>query len=440
MCSLSYNIRYYSLLSWVGMWVGLMLIGVAAFDLSRYIVLCTRFLHDIYAVFVCTIYIADGIEGVVDRFSNVEWDQAFFAFYLALFCVLFALGFYYLDRFELVFNRRWRHALSDYAVPISVGLCIWISYAVKDNVQVERIAMPRDFAPTLEGRSWYQGLGLGDGDGWKLALVSFVASIPIVALFYIDHLFSCILGQNRPELLKKGEYYHSSMLVTGVCNLVLPSFGMPFVTASLPHSPQFTKALTDYDKTTSPPKVLKVHESRNAPLVVYILCFFGLIFPAILEFCPVGVVNGILTFVGLQGILPFSGNQFIDRCVLLLTHPSEFPTAPENEPHSYLRLPWYRIHMYTCVQLLCLLACWGMRFTGPFSLAFPLVVVGFVPLRLYVLPKFFTHEELELLDHEGSEMPHEIASTASGGDSSQKKLMTGTEGVFTFHCQPGEVG
>ena len=95
------------------MWVGLMLIGVAAFDLSRYIVLCTRFLHDIYAVFVCTIYIADGIEGVVDRFSNVGWDQAFFAFYLALFCVLFALGFYYLDRFELVFNRRWRHALSE---------------------------------------------------------------------------------------------------------------------------------------------------------------------------------------------------------------------------------------------------------------------------------------------------------------------------------------
>ena len=69
-----------------------------------------------------------------------------------------------------------------------------------------------------------------------------------------------------------------------------------------------------------------------------------------------------------------------------------------------------------------------MRFTGPFSLAFPLVVVGFVPLRLYVLPKFFTHEELELLDHEGSEMPHEIASNASGGDSSQKKIMTGTEG------------
>ena len=71
--------------------------------------------------------------------------------------------------------------------------------------------------------------------------------------------------------MKKGDYYHSSMLVTGVCNLLLPSFGLPFVTASLPHSPQFTKALTDYDKTVSPQRVVKVHESRVAPLIVYIV-------------------------------------------------------------------------------------------------------------------------------------------------------------------------
>ena len=80
------------------MWVGVSLILIAAFDLCQYIVLCTRFLHDIYAVFVCTIYITDGINGVVERFAEVEWDQAFFAFFLALFCLLFALGFYYLDR------------------------------------------------------------------------------------------------------------------------------------------------------------------------------------------------------------------------------------------------------------------------------------------------------------------------------------------------------
>jgi len=41
-----------------------------------------------------------------------------------------------------------------------------------------------------------------------------------------------------------------------------------------------------------------------------------------------------------------------------------------------------------------------MRFKGTFSIAFPLVVVGFIPLRLYVLPKFFTKEELDALNSE----------------------------------------
>lgn len=53
-----------------------------------------------------------------------------------------------------------------------------------------------------ERRAWYQGTN----GQFVVAMVGLVASIPIVALFYIDHLFSCILGQ-KPELgLKKGEY------------------------------------------------------------------------------------------------------------------------------------------------------------------------------------------------------------------------------------------
>ena len=37
-----------------------------------------------------------------------------------------------------------------------------------------------------------------------------------------------------------------------------------------------------------------------------------------------------------------------------------------------------------------------MLFTGPFDLVFPLVVVGFVPIHSYLLPKSFSTEELEL--------------------------------------------
>ena len=78
---------------------------------------------------------------------------------------------------------------------------------------MERISLPRNFEPTYpsydeddananqDKRDWYQGLVGGD---MKLALISFVAAIPIVALFYIDHLVSCILGQKKELGLRKG--------------------------------------------------------------------------------------------------------------------------------------------------------------------------------------------------------------------------------------------
>mmetsp|Transcript_29619 Transcript_29619/g.34070 ORF Transcript_29619/g.34070 Transcript_29619/m.34070 type:complete len:607 (-) Transcript_29619:47-1867(-) len=418
------NVDYYALISWVGCWVGTFLIIIAALDLARYIALCTRFLHDIYAVFVCTIYISDGIIGMWERFDLVEWDQAFFAFYLALFCILFSLAFHYMDRMS-IFTPVIRQVIADYAVPLAVVLCVWVSYSVKDHVSVARIALPRNLEPTYydedlqQKRSWFQGISGsnnddGSNDTMTLAIVSAIASIPIVALFYIDHLFSCILGQKSELGLQKGEYYHSSLFITGICNLVLPSFGLPFVTASLPHSPQFIKSLTDYDKSCTPWKVIHVHESRLAPMLVYALCFTCLVVPSFIEMCPEGVVNGILTFVGLQGILPGTGNQLIDRCVLLLTGPSQFSNLQQQSDSQapYAELPWRRVHLYTFLQLVCLAACWGMRFTGPFALAFPLVIVGFVPLRLMVLPKIFSEFELSKLDAGDSSS----SSDSSSGD------------------------
>jgi len=270
----------------------------------------------------CTIYIEDDIIETLERFESVDWSEAFFAGYLAMLCIFFSLGFYYFDQ-SSIFNDTLRQGISDYAVPLAVVICIRISYKVSGNVDVFRIKMPRNFQPIHadgyygEKRSWYQGFG-----GSRLVVdVSLIASVPIVALFYIDHLFSCILSQKPELVIKKGEYYHSSMLVAGICNMILPSFGIPFVTALLAHSPQFTKALSEYDKNKTPWKINKVHESRVAPTLVYVLCCCGLVVPSVLELCPEGVVNGIMAFVGLQA-----------------------------------QLSWYRIHIYTMVQLVCLAA------------------------------------------------------------------------------------
>jgi len=55
-----------------------------------------------------------------------------------MFCIFFSLGFYYFDRASIL-NYTLRHGFSDYAVPLSIVICIWISYTVKDHVDVARI-------------------------------------------------------------------------------------------------------------------------------------------------------------------------------------------------------------------------------------------------------------------------------------------------------------
>lgn len=117
--------------------------------------------------------------------------------------------------------------------------------------------------------------------------------------------------------------------------------------------------------------------------------------------------------------MPGTGNQFVDRLVLFITHPNDHPDtiytrnvsvwkmhlsvftflSPADCKQELKRL--YDVDgsvtiyalgrygfRYTAIQTVCLLACWGMRFTGPVAIAFPLVIVLFVPLRLRVLPRF----------------------------------------------------
>ena len=48
------------------------MLSLAAFELPRFIAILTRYLHEIFAFFVCTIYIEDGISGIVNRFATSD--------------------------------------------------------------------------------------------------------------------------------------------------------------------------------------------------------------------------------------------------------------------------------------------------------------------------------------------------------------------------------
>ena len=108
---------------------------VAALEISRYIKHLTRFIHDIFAVFVCSIYIVDGFLGMINRFVDDDPDvvnsedhsigEALFATVLTLLLVGFAFTLYWMTGSSL-FNRKFNQFLADYSLTIAALVCILV--------------------------------------------------------------------------------------------------------------------------------------------------------------------------------------------------------------------------------------------------------------------------------------------------------------------------
>ena len=94
-----------------------------------------------------------------------------------------------------------------------------------------------------------------------------------------------------------------------------------------------------------------------------------------------------------------TNNEFFARILLLVAAPSEIPPPSEDKP--YTAVPWKCMHKYTIIQLACLGVCWIVSLDPTdlgLGLAFPLVIVSFVPLRSVLLPRWFDAQHLDLLD------------------------------------------
>ena len=180
---------------------------------------------------------------------------------------------------------------------------------------VERISLPDVdvdaqggglVSPTLtlkngKPRPWHVDLGSATGPCvWMAA----VAAVPIVIFFFFDQNVSSVICQKPEMKLSKGSYFHSSFLCMGIFNVVGPVYGLPFVTGSLPHSPQLVSALTtdpnpnpdrgdrgepgpddqDHDADhfnghKSGSDRLHVSEQRLAPFLIYLLIGLSLVAP-----------------------------------------------------------------------------------------------------------------------------------------------------------------
>ncbi|CAJ1371673.1 unnamed protein product [Effrenium voratum] len=116
------SLPFWPLLAWTGMFVGLYMFLIAAFEVSRLIKYVTAFTENIFAMFIGTVYINDGVQGMIRLWSSAQADveaQKLLVLNMTLGCTLLALFLSNLDGTSWA-TYRIRMILMDYALTISI--------------------------------------------------------------------------------------------------------------------------------------------------------------------------------------------------------------------------------------------------------------------------------------------------------------------------------
>ncbi|KAH8501010.1 hypothetical protein Peur_042773 [Populus x canadensis] len=161
---------------------------------------------------------------------------------------------------------------------------------------------------------------------------------------------------------------------------------------------------------------------------------------------PTSVLWGYFAFMAIESL---PGNQFWERILLLFTAPSRRYKLLEEYHTSFVEsVPFKTIAIFTIFQTAYLLVCFGITWIPIAGVLFPLMIMLLVPVRQYILPKFFKAVHLQDLDAaEYEEIPAlsfslateaEMSRAASFADDGEifDGIITRSRGEIKRMCSP----
>jgi hypothetical protein len=94
-----------------------------------------------------------------------------------------------------------------------------------------------------------------------------------------------------------------------------------------------------------------------------------------------------------MGIVSLGTNTFWSRITMFFMQPSRYPLEPFT-----VHMKPRRMHLYTLIQVALFALLYAVKAIKPIAIAFPLIIALCIPIRLYILPRIFTEEELVMID------------------------------------------
>ncbi|CAK9062447.1 Band 3 anion transport protein (Anion exchange protein 1) (AE 1) (Anion exchanger 1) (MEB3) (Solute carrier family 4 member 1) (CD antigen CD233) [Durusdinium trenchii] len=423
------SLPFWPFFAWTGIFVGLLMFLISALELSKYVKYLTLFTENIFATFIGIVYINDGIQGMVrlwedsgtspghaEQYGSQDAASKLLTLNMTIGFTALTLWFTALQSSRL-FSFRARSFLRDYALTITLFVSILIARHLNQHLfPVTFIDTESSGFNTTSSRAWRIDLTAISVKGIGCAAV---AAFPVVVFFYLDQNISSSLCQKPEMKLAKGSYFHSSFACLAAFNIFGPMFGLPFVTGSLPHSPQFVLSLAERDEEQ---QITHVRENRLAPLLCYFLIGLPLLMPTLLQSVPKAAVFGTLIFVGIDGI---QSTQLYERCLLMLTDPRFVPKRSVFQSVSL-----GTIQIFSLIQIALVVACWMVNYY--FGLYFPLFFISLAPFRRYLIPCIFSERDLKHLDHSLDD--RDTSAKAPGFTRQSSIFKDMCLGRFRSHC------
>ncbi|KAA8492257.1 Sodium bicarbonate transporter-like protein 11 [Porphyridium purpureum] len=394
------DIDFLPFYAWTGIWCGIILTAVVAFDLIAYVRYVGQFTEEIFAGLVAVIFISEFLTPLIIAAQDDPTD----VFLLSL---VLSLGIFFMARIlsqaerSYLLNKTTRTLLADFGMPASVLLWSGLRQ-IFTNVDVEMLPVPeKSGILTTSGRPWLVDLG-NISAGY--VFLAFVPGLLLALLFFVDQNVAVLLTCKRENKLKKGTGYFLDMQVIAIAVVICSILGVPWANAAVPHSHLHARMLAETEEYElhgrAYTRVIRARETRVTNTVAHLLIFASMFLLFIVGYIPSSVVWGFFLYIGVATI---DGNQLFERLLLVFTQPSKFPSA-----HYIRRVPLKRVFLYTAIQLVLLIFLWFVNQNFYISgtpvfnagLLFPLIIISFIPIRKFMLPKFFTRRELHALEME----------------------------------------
>ncbi|USP80751.1 hypothetical protein yc1106_08025 [Curvularia clavata] len=394
--------NYFAFMCWIGIW-SLIFHWILAITNScnglRYV---TRFSCDIFGFYVAFIYLQKGIQ-VLTRQWHVSDASAYLSIVIALLVTAVAYICGIIGQSSLL-QRHVRKFIEDYGTPLTVVFFTGFVHIGKmSGIELLKLPTSKAFFPTTD-RGWFIHF-------WDISVGDVFLAIPfailLTILFWFDHNVSSLIAQGTEFPLRKPAGFHWDLFLLGLTTGVAGLLGIPFPNGLIPQAPFHTTSLcvtrtvSDDGSGDSDGEANKGHtrtvvdhvvEQRVSNLAQGLLTLGTMTGPLliVLHLIPQAVLAGLFFVMGIQAL---EANGITLKLLFLAR---DRHLTPKSEPLLRIERRWV-IWAFVGLELIGFGATFAITQTIA-AIGFPVFILLYIPMRTWLMPRFFSPQELGVLD------------------------------------------